>query len=448
MPRRARSLSTAIVTTCALGLMGTPAMADVQIQADLSQTEILPSGNDRIYLRLSLKGIASIRHERRMPVNIALVLDRSGSMRGMRLARAKEAAAMALDRLGLDDVISIVAYNHKVDVLVSATRARNHSQLKLPIERLTAGGRTALYAGVKEGGRQVREYRQARRVSRVILLSDGLANVGPSKPSELAELGAKLAQDGISVTTIGLGLQYNEDLMTKLALASDGNHAFARTPDDLVRIFNSEFGDVLSVVAQDVVITIDCLPGFRPRRVFGRQATISGSRISMKLNQLYASQEKYVIVELERQSGAASAAQTFGSAPIAGISVDYMGMEKSARIRTQRSVAARYTHSPEAARASVNKHVMAQVVTQIATRRSEKAVSLRDRGDIAGARALLEKNAKYLGRKAAEYKATALKDMERKSREAAKGMSGSAWAGTRKAMRARQHHKKVQQSYQ
>ncbi len=140
MPRRARSLSTAIVTTCALGLMGSPAMADVQIQADLSQTEILPSGNDRIYLRLSLKGIASIRHERRMPVNIALVLDRSGSMRGMRLARAKEAAAMALDRLGLDDVISIVAYNHKVDVLVSATRARNHSQLKLPIERLTAGG--------------------------------------------------------------------------------------------------------------------------------------------------------------------------------------------------------------------------------------------------------------------------------------------------------------------
>lgn len=235
--------------------------------------------------------------------------------------------------------------------------------------------------------------------------------------------------------------------MTKLALASDGNHAFARTPDDLVRIFNSEFGDVLSVVAQDVEITIDCLPGFRPRRVFGRQATISGSRISLKLNQLYGSQEKYIIVELERQSSKSPAAQTFGSAPIAGVSIDYMGMETTTRIRTKRSVSALYTHSPEAARASINKHVMAQVVTQIATRRSEKAVSLRDRGDVAGARALLEKNAKYLGRKAAEYKAPALKDLERKSREAAKGMSGSSWAGTRKAMRARQHRQKVQQSY-
>lgn len=445
--QRARLLSAAVLTACALGLTSAPVKADVRVQADLSQTEIVPGGSERIYMRLSLKGVASVRHERRLPVNIALVLDRSGSMKGRRLARAKEAAAMALDRLGLDDVISLVAYNHNVDVLVPSTRVRNHSALKLAIERLTAGGRTALYAGVKEGGRQVQEYRQARRVSRVILLSDGLANVGPSKPSELAALGAELARDGISVTTIGLGLQYNEDLMTKLALASDGNHAFARTPDDLVRIFNSEFGDVLSVVAQDVEITIDCLPGFRPRRVFGRQATISGSRISLRLNQLYGSQEKYIIVELERQRSKSPAAQTFGSAPIAGVSIDYMGMETSTRIRAKRSVSARYTHSPEAARASINKHVMAQVVTQIATRRSEKAVSLRDRGDVAGARALLEKNAKYLGRKAAEYKAPELKDLERKSREAAKGMSGSSWAGTRKAMRARQHRQKVQQSY-
>ena len=447
MLRRSRLLSAAVLTTCALGLASVPASADVRVQADLSQTEILPSGNNRIYLRLSLKGIASVRHERRMPVNIALVLDRSGSMKGQRLARAKEAAAMALDRLGLDDVISVVAYNHKVDVLVPATHARNQSHLKLPIERLTASGRTALYAGVKEGGRQVHEFSDLRRVSRVILLSDGLANVGPSKPSELAELGAKLAQDGISVTTIGLGLQYNEDLMAKLALASDGNHAFARTPDDLVRIFNSEFGDVLSVVARDVVIHIDCLPGFQPRRVFGRQAKISGSRISLKLNQLYASQEKYVIVELQRQSIASRSAHTVGSAPIAAVSVDYMGMEKSTRVRTERSVSARYTLSREAAHASINKSVMAQVVTQIATRRSEKAVLLRDKGDIAGARALLERNARYLGRKADAYSAPSLRKLERKSREAAKGLSGSTWAGTRKAMRARQHKQKVQQSY-
>ena len=447
MMRRARLLSAALLTTCTVGLAGASAHADVRIQADLSQTEILPTGSDRIYLRLSLKGIAQVRSEHRMPVNIALVLDRSGSMKGRRLARAKEAAAMALDRLGLDDVVSIVAYNHNVDVLVPATRARSHARLKWPIEGLTASGRTALYAGVKEGGRQVLEYSDLRRVSRVILLSDGLANVGPSKPAELAELGAKLAQDGISVTTIGLGLQYNEDLMAKLALASDGNHAFARTPDDLVRIFNSEFGDVLSVVAQDVVIHIDCLPGFEPRRIFGRKATISGSRISLKLNQLYASQEKYVIVELARQGVAPRSAQALGSAPIAAVRVDYMGMGKSTRVRTERSVAARYTQSPEAARRSINKRVMAQVVTQIATLRSEKAVILRDKGDIAGARALLEKNAKYLGRKAAEYKAPALKELERKSRKDAKGMAGSSWAGTRKAMRARQHKQKVQQSY-
>src|SRR5690606_19740815 len=138
-----------------------------------------------------------------------------------------------------------------------------------------------------------------QRINRVILMSDGLANVGPSTPSELAELGRKLGGKGISVTTIGLGLGYNEDLMQKLALASDGNHAFAEKPSDLIEIFNSEFGDTLSIAAQEIEITIECRDGFRPKRVLGRQAEIDGKRIKIKLNQLTGGHERYLVVELE-----------------------------------------------------------------------------------------------------------------------------------------------------
>ncbi len=103
-----------------------------------------------------------------------------------------------------------------------------------------------------KGSSEVRKFINRNRVNRVILISDGIANVGPSSPEALGNLGASLGKEGISVTTIGLEAEYNEDLMTKLAMYSDGNHAFAETPQDLARIFDHEFNDILSVIAQDV----------------------------------------------------------------------------------------------------------------------------------------------------------------------------------------------------
>lgn len=86
---------------------------------------------------------------------------------------------------------------------------------------MVAGGGTALYAGVAQGASELREFLDPHRVNRIILLSDGQANKGPSSPSELGNLGAALISEGISVTTIGIGLGYNEDLMTQLAPRSD-----------------------------------------------------------------------------------------------------------------------------------------------------------------------------------------------------------------------------------
>ena len=106
----------------------------------------------------------------------------------------------------------------------------------------------------------------AARVNRMILLSDGQANVGPRSPNELGRLGEVAARQGIAITTIGLGLGYNEDLMTQLAVSSDGNHAFAENATDLAGIFQHELGDVLSVVAQDVQIEIDFDAGITPVR--------------------------------------------------------------------------------------------------------------------------------------------------------------------------------------
>lgn len=427
--------------------------AEVKVEADLGQTVLDTRSSDRVYLRLSLKSAAAKNREKRSPVNVALVIDRSGSMQGERIAAAKKGAHVALDRLSSDDVVSLVAYNHGVDVLAPAAPVGgSRDKLERAIDRLTADGTTALYAGVKEGGEQVKEFRSDTKVNRVILLSDGLANVGPSSPKEVAELGRELASKGISVSTIGLGLDYNEDLMQRLAAASDGNHVFVERPSDLAEIFDREFGDALSIAAQDLTITIECRTGFKPKRVLGREAEISGQRITLKMNQLQADNERYVVVELEAPKGEAA-----GERDVADVGVEYLDLDGNQRRKADANVRVSLTDDAKAVEASVNKQVMSQVTEQVATENSERAVELRDKGDVTGARKALEENASFLktqrsvlgsgAAKAAPASVEALEKLEKKSREAANNLDNDTWDKTRKSMRYDQHKSKVQQAY-
>lgn len=453
MTRHRLSLAAALAFALTLATALTPAQAaNIKLEADLGQSVVHTEKTDRIYLRLSLTAIAARAKERRTPVNVALVLDRSGSMQGDRIAGAKQAASMALDRLASDDVVSLVSYNHEVDIMRPAAKLGSHQELKRLINGLKADGRTALFAGVSEGARQVRKTLEDNKVNRVILMSDGLANVGPSTPKELADLGRELGSAGISVTTIGLGLDYNEDLMQRLAAASDGNHAFVEKPEDLTRIFNAEFGDALSVAAKDVTITIECKLGFKPKRVLGREGEISGNRITLKLNQLQDANERYVVVEIEAPRGAKP-----GEADVAEIDIDYLDLDSNARSKADTLVRAKVSASESEAEGSINKSVMSQVAAQIATETSEKAVEMRDKGDLEGAKKALEDNATYINRSKSAYGSGAapapsasigtLDDLEKKSREAAGNLDDQNWGKTRKSMRSEQHKSKVQQSY-
>lgn len=435
------------------GFVSSAFAAEIHVQADLGHSVLSTRKSDKTYLRLSLKTLAGIKSERRPPINVALVIDRSGSMSGDRIEAAKKAAHVALDRLAADDIVSVVTYNHKVDVLAPAGRlGAVRQEIERAIDRLTVDGTTALYAGTKEGGEQVQKFLSDTKVNRVVLISDGLANVGPSSPHELGELGRKFAGKGISVTTIGLGLEYNEDLMQRLASASDGNHAFVESPRQLAGIFDKEFGDALSIAAQDVTIIIECRTGFKPTRVLGREADISGSTIRLKMNQLQADNERYVVIEMETPSGAKA-----GEADVADIKVEYLDLDNGSRSEKQASVRARLSDDEKDVEGSINKAVLAQVTAQIATEQNEKAVELRDKGDISGARKMLQDNAAYIKKSRETYSTGAsaapmpsvevLSDLEKRNEEASRNLDDESWNKTRKTMRYDQHRAKVQQKY-
>ncbi len=415
------------------------------IELDVSVTNPWLNAGEyhRTYLKVGLTGYEMENTNERTPSNISIVLDKSGSMSGDKIEKAIEAAMLAVDILDRNDILSIITYSDSVEVLVPATKVSDKRYLKRKIASIQAGGSTALFAGVSKGADEIEKFFDPNKVNRVILLSDGLANVGPESPAALGDLGSSLRRIGISVTTIGLGLGYNEDLMARLAQKSDGNHAFVENSRDLTRIFEYEFGDILSVVAQDVNIRINCKDGIYPIRVLGREADIIGNTVYTSLNQIYSNQEKYLLLEIDVNPFSDGDEVT-----IADVELSYSNMQSRNRDTLNGSGYIYFTTDKSKVDDNIDKDVMISVVTQIAAEESAEALLLRDRGNIKEAQAVLNASSANLIRMAEELQAPELAGYGAEFEEDAEALADEdEWASTRKKMRDDQYEVQNQQSY-
>jgi Ca-activated chloride channel family protein len=385
--RHALQTITVAIVASSLGLPGARAAEPITLTARLAQPVMKSGSRQTNYLRIGLNGCEPQRKAERTPVNVAFVIDRSGSMAGGRIAQARTAAVMAVKRLDADDIASVVIFDDKVDVPVPAQKVADHNTFIDQIEQVAARGDTAIFAGVNAGAAEVRKFKDPHRLNRVVLLSDGQANVGPRLPKEFAELGRTLLAEGISVSTIGLGADYNEDLMLQLARAADGNHAFASAPTDLVQIFNREFDDVLASCAQMVAIDVELKPGVRAVRALSRDGTIDGAHAKFQLAQVYAATEHYVLMEVAFDSTAAADEQDVGV-----VHVTYTAPDSGVQQTLEAPVRARFSASDADVTAGVDQTVMASVIEQNTRERAARAVALRDQGRVDEASALLSRN--------------------------------------------------------
>ncbi|MBN2683813.1 MAG: VWA domain-containing protein [Pontiellaceae bacterium] len=303
-----KALSKRIVLAgfCLVGALGASAAEEdsgIICRVEMDNSVVYAGSSQKAVVKVTLDAPKAPKKEKRPPVNLTIVLDRSGSMSGSKIEKACDAAITALRRLGPEDMFSLVTYDHEVNTVVPSQSAANSERIEAQIRSIRSGGNTALFAGVSQGASETRKHLDGRYVNRILLLSDGLANVGPSSPAELGRLGTALSKEGISVTTIGVGTDYNEDLMTLMAQNSDGNNYFVESSVDLPRIFNAELGDVLSVVASKVTIEVKFPEGVRPLRIIGRDGRVGEDHVELSLNQLYGGQEKYALIEVELPAG-------------------------------------------------------------------------------------------------------------------------------------------------
>lgn len=381
----------------ALTLFGSTSAQAEQVKLDVTPAyDLLKSDQKQTtWMRVGVTGFEMKSDKERPPVNVVLVLDKSGSMRGEKITRARQAAMGAIDRLGPKDIISVVTYDTTVNVLVPATKLTDKDYVKQAIAKVNAGGGTALFAGVSKGAAEIRKFQSEDLVNRIILLSDGLANEGPSSPSELGALGASLKKEGISVSTLGLGLNYNEDLMAQLASKSGGYHEFIEQATELADVFNREFDDVTSVVAQEVSIEISVPKGIRPVRVLGADAEISGQNIQLLFNQLYSNQNRHIVVELE-----VPAKEAGQKLKLAKVSASYQNMQSSATDQLSAAASIAFSDDAEKIEASVNKDVMENVLVFVAREQNRLATDFLDAGDLMKCTSTLEASNAFLAKEA------------------------------------------------
>lgn len=185
-------------------------------------------------------------------LNLGLVLDRSGSMQGEKLRHAKAAAMFAIQQLQSEDRVAVTIYDDEVETIVPSTLATHKSGIAHRVQEVQAGGSTALHDGWVEGGVQVSSHLQDGRLNRVLLLTDGLANCGETNQDRICSDVRGLAARGVSTSTLGVGLDYNEDLLEAMARSGDGNYYFIESAADLERIFGSELQGLMATIGRKV----------------------------------------------------------------------------------------------------------------------------------------------------------------------------------------------------
>ncbi|MBM3266341.1 MAG: VWA domain-containing protein [Candidatus Sericytochromatia bacterium] len=244
--------------------MPMPKIAFVPLRAALPANQ---ECTQDILIRIDPPPPAALPDRRR--INLGLVIDRSGSMSGEKLSYARKAARFAVRQLLATDRVSITLFDDHVAVLQGPIEARDKEAIVRRIDGIRPGGSTALHDGWRQAASLVAAHREDGWINRVVLLSDGIANVGESNPDVIASaVHSALHKQGVATTAMGMGDDYNEDLLEAMARSGDGNYYYIASPEQLGEIFRVELHGLLATVGTGVTLSLAAGPGAVLQDVF------------------------------------------------------------------------------------------------------------------------------------------------------------------------------------
>ncbi len=253
----------------------------------------------KIYLMARVVSGEAVHHQKRRPLNLSLVIDRSGSMAGDKIDYTRQAAQFLVQNLGVNDTLSIVLYNDTVETLLLPEKVQRKDAISQKIAEIKPSGTTNLSSGWLEGCKLVAQNLDNPSVNRVILMSDGLANRGVTDKAQLVTMAQQKFGEGVSTTTMGLGNDFNEDLMMEMASSGGGAFYFIESPEVTPQIFQEELQGLLNVVAQNLVIGVLPSDGVNIAGQLNAYAMkFDGLYTTFRLGDVFADEIKALVIEL------------------------------------------------------------------------------------------------------------------------------------------------------
>jgi Ca-activated chloride channel family protein len=211
-----------------------------------------------LYLILELEAPIEARQSPAPPLNICLVLDRSTSMQGEKMDVVKASAIQVLRNLRPQDILSVVTFSDRAEVVIPASYYQERTRLEAKIQMIQPSGATEIYQGLEAGVKEVMRSLDARRVNHVILLTDGHTY---GDEQQCLALASKVGEHGIGISAMGIGKEWNDVFLDVLATRTGGSSAYIDQPQDIKRILIEKFNALAQTYADDLTLTLKPLDG-------------------------------------------------------------------------------------------------------------------------------------------------------------------------------------------
>jgi Ca-activated chloride channel family protein len=321
-------------------------------------------------------------------------------MHGEKLFRARDAARGLVDRLGPADRAALVQFDDAAQILVPSvvTDATGRAQLVSAIDSIADGGGTNIHGAMVLGRDQLLSVLSKGRINRVILMSDGNTNAGITDTPTLARIAGDAAERGIRITTVGLGLDYNEDLMEAIAENGRGQYYYVRDAGELQAVFDGELRAIQATVATNAELRLEpACAGVEIAEVYGYATRREGGAVIVQLADLAGGDKRKVVARLRVP------AQTAGKAGVLTASFAFDPAGGGGRQHAMSRLGVEIASDPVAVDRSADTTVIAKVAQVESGLAMREAAEAYGRGDVARAKSVIAKQRQAVADKAARY---------------------------------------------
>lgn len=365
----------------------------ISLSYSFLQKYLPAAGVEKTFILFELNG--KVELSKRSPINLSVVLDRSGSMSGKPLYYCKEATKFIVNQLQEKDLLNVVVFDDQVRTILPPQEVKHKDLLKKKIDEIDTGGITNLSGGLIKGCQHILNQNTDLFVNRVILLSDGQANAGVTDFDHLMKVVDDYQTAGAVISTMGVSDHFNEELMEGIAEHGKGNYYFINDAEQIPDIFAQELEGLLSVVAQDVNFKLNPKMGVRIEKVYGYMTETRDNSIEISLGDMFTNEVKSILVEFTVPGMPSGVHDLFD------IEWSFVDVKNGVKdCRSTLNIPAEITTDLDMLSIDVNAHVDKQIEITKSAQKLEEAMRLFDEGNIESGKELLFMQASSMAEKA------------------------------------------------